>query len=173
MIELDEVSQEVTLKNFSDVTTVDVSGYYMCRAPGTYAALSALTIIGGGDLDLSPGEEVTIVYTAILSAGTGIGLYLNNLGFGNHVNMADYMQYKGVAGFRESVAVSAGLWTAGTFASGASGPYFYNGDGTQNGAGFWSAAPAPVPTIGFWGIALLVVVVIASAMIVERRRRGI
>lgn len=57
MIELDEISQEITIKNFSGGTTVDISGYFMCRAPGTYQQMTALTIIGGGDLNLSPGKR--------------------------------------------------------------------------------------------------------------------
>jgi hypothetical protein len=35
-------------------------------------------------------------------------------------SMEDYVQYGGVTGFREGIAVMAGLWTAGTFASGSS-----------------------------------------------------
>jgi hypothetical protein len=171
MVELDEDTQQVTLRNFNSVGNLDASTYWMCRAPGTYAAVSGLTIVGGGDLDLSPGEEVTIFYTAILAAGTGIGLYFNSSNFELPVNMADYMQYKGVAGFREVVAVSKGIWTTGTFASGDPGPYLYTGDGTQNGAAFWSSAPAPsVPTVSAWGVVVLCSLVIGA--VVLRSRRG-
>jgi len=171
MIELDEISQEITIKNFSGGTTVDISGYFMCRAPGTYQQMTALTIISGGDLNLSPGEEVTVVYGAVLSTGTGIGLYLNGSGFANSANMADYMQYKGVVGVREPVAVAAGIWAASTFASGDPGPYFYSGDGTQNGAAFWSSTPPPsVPALGNLGALLMIAIVIGSAGF--HRRRG-
>ena len=146
MIQVDEVLQEVTIRNFGG-TAVDVSSYQMCREPGTYRALSALTLVSG-DLMLDPDEEVTFVYTFILSAGTGIGLYLNGNNFNSAANMADYMQYKGVSGFREGVAVTAQLWTAGEFAAGDDGPWFYDGDGvTENGAAFWSNVPEPSPTL--------------------------
>ena len=139
MIRLDEITQEVTIKNFGS-GDVDVSAYQMCRSPGNYQALSVLTLLEG-DLDLSPGEEVSFIYGAILSTGTGIGLY-SDTGFGDPNDMADYMQYKGVPGFREDVAVLAGLWTAGEFAAGDSGPYLYTGDGIDDyGAAFWVPEP--------------------------------
>jgi len=172
MVEVDENALEVTIKNFSTTTTFDVSGYQMCRQPGTYQALSALTIVGGGDLDLSPGEEVTLVYSFILPAGTGIGLYIDGSNFSNPNNMADYVQYKGVVGFREPVAVSAGIWSAGSFASGDPGPYFYTGDGTQNGAAFWTnSPPAPsVPVLGAWlGTGLLVAMLLCVGRLAPRR----
>jgi hypothetical protein len=171
MVELDENAREVTIRNFSPDTTVDVSGYFMCRAPGTYQAASSLTIVGGGDLNLSPGEQVTLVYTFIIASGTGIGLYLNGANFGSPANMADYLQYKGVAGFRESVAVAAGLWTAGTFATGDPGPYFYTGNGSQNGAAFWTHVPAPqVPALGGWRAALVAAALLSVGLV--RRRQG-
>jgi hypothetical protein len=170
MTRLDEVTQQVTIENFSASTGVDISGYFMCRAPGTYRQFSTLTIVGGGDLDLSPGESVTIIYTDILSAGTGIGVYVTS-GFTNPANMSDYMQFKGVAGFRESVAVDAGLWTAGTFATGDPGPYFYTGDGVaEDGAAFWTNSPPAVPALSTWGLAGLVALFLVSTTMIQRRR---
>ena len=142
MTRVDEVAQQVTIKNFgTSPTPVDISGYFMCLAPGTYQQLSALTIVGSGDLSLSPGEEVTLVYTFIPASG-GIGLYISS-GFTNPNNLADYVQYDGVAGVREDVAVAAGIWTTGAFASGTSGPFSYWGDGTQNGAFYWTSIAVP------------------------------
>ncbi len=152
MTRLDEVTHEVTVKNFGP-GEVDVSSYQMCRSPGTYQALSALTLLEG-DFDLSPGEEVSFVYDFIVSSGTGIGIY-SGTGFGDPADMADYMQYKGVAGFREDIAVLAGLWTAGEFAAGDSGPYLYTGDGIDdNGASFW----VPEPSATLLGAAALGVI---------------
>jgi hypothetical protein len=87
--------------------------------------------------------------------------------------MADYMQFKGVAGFRESVAVAAGLWTAGTFAAGDPGPYFYTGNGVaQNGAAFWTnASPPAVPTLSAWGWVASLVALLLVAMATLRRRQ--
>jgi hypothetical protein len=116
--------------------------------------------------------KVTIVYSAILSAGTGIGVYTTS-GFTDPANMSDYMQFKDVAGFRESVAVAAGLWTAGTFATGDPGPYFYTGDGvSDNGAAFWTnAVPPAVPTLSAWGLIASLVALLLVAMTMVRRRQ--
>ena len=141
MIKVDEVSKAVTIRNFSTIDDVSLVGYFMCRAPGTYLSVTSLTMVGAGDFDLSPGEEVTVVYPNILTPGTGVGLYVNS-SFTNPASMADYMQFKGVAGFREGIAVSAGIWTSATFATGDPGPYFYVGNGTTDiGAGFWTDVP--------------------------------
>lgn len=173
MVELDEITQEVTLENFG-ASTVDVGGYFLCRAPGTYQAVGALSIVSGSTT-LSPGAQLEVVYTAILSTGTGIGLYLNSSGFANSANMADYMQYQGVSGVRESVAVSAGIWTAGTFATGAGGPYFYLGDGaTQNGAAFWTNAlpVAQTPALSNAGVGVLVALLLVLALTLPRVLAG-
>jgi hypothetical protein len=158
MVQVDEIAGEITIQNFASADTVDVGGYFMCREPGTYQQLSALTILGGGDLDLSAGEEVTVVYAPTPAAG-GVGLYIQS-GFTNPDNLADYVQYKNVAGFRENVADDAGLWVPGTFATGDPGPYFYSGNGvSDNGATFWTnVAPTPptVPALSPWAIAMLV-----------------
>ena len=167
MTRVDEVALEVTLRNFGPTET-DVSGYWMCRAPGTYQQVSSLALVGGTDLSLSPGEEVTLVYGQIPAQG-GIGLYLNASGFGSSANIADYVQWGGVAGVRESVAVGAGIWTAGTFAAGASGPFVYTGSGTQNGADFWSAITG-VPVLPTWAAASLGVLLAGAAGRRLRRR---
>lgn len=144
MVSVDVATQNVTLRNFG-AGNVDISGYFMCRSPGTYRIMSSLPIVSGGDLSLDPGEEVTITYGFVDPAG-GVGLYRNGSGFGNAVNLADYVQWVGVSGFREGVAVTAGIWTAGTFASGAGPVFEYTGDGIQDGATFWATAAA-VPAL--------------------------
>ena len=170
MIKVDESSQAVTIKNFGASMTVDISAYFMCLAPGAYRAVSTLTIVGGGDLDLSPGEEVTVVYTFTPASG-GMGLYLNDSGFGSAVNMADYVQYDGGVGVREPVAVTAGIWTASTFATGAPGPYYYSGDGTQNGAAYWSnvAPPTAVPGLGGWSVLVTTLLIVLFSAAIARR----
>jgi hypothetical protein len=87
MVALDEVLQQVTIRNFEPATTVDISAFQLCREPGTYQGLSVVPLVAG-DLVLDPGEEVTVTYTAILASGTGIGLYLSGP-FGSAANMLD------------------------------------------------------------------------------------
>ena len=166
MSQVDEVNQQVTIRNFG-TTTQSVAGYWMCRAPGTYMPMTSLTIVSG-DLSLSPGEEVTIIYPEVPLQG-GVGLYLNAAGFGNPANLVDYVQYGGVVGFREPVGVGAGIWTAGTFAGGAAGPFVYTGNGTDNGADFWTTI-SPVPALPVWGLALMGVLVAGAAS--RRLRRA-
>ena len=136
IVQLDEVATQTTLRNFSSTATIDVSGYFLCREPNTYRQLANLPTVAG-DLMLSPGEEVVIEYSFIPLAG-GIGLFTTSLNFADPSNMVDYVQYGGVVGFREPVAVQAGFWDAGTFASGNSGPFLYVGDGMNDrGSDFW------------------------------------
>ncbi|MBW2420173.1 MAG: hypothetical protein JRH19_16645 [Deltaproteobacteria bacterium] len=155
MVRLDETLAQVTLENFEASTTVDVSSFQMCREPGTYQALSALPLIEGSDLSLAPGEQITIEYGFIQEAGSGIGLYVSGP-FNVAANMRDYVQYKGASGVRESVAVAAGIWSAGTSIMG-DGPYVYIGDGSQNGVEFWSPESAlpPAPLLGLVGVFVL------------------
>jgi len=135
MVEFDEALQWITLRNFDPAQEIDISNWWLCRQPLTYQRMSDAPRISG-DLALSPGEEVTVEYFAILADGTGIGIYADSA-FTNPASMRDFIQYKGVTGVREPVAVAAGLWTAGTFVWG-DGPYVYLGTGRASGAEFWT-----------------------------------
>jgi hypothetical protein len=133
ILRVDPSTNSVTLKNFGDATA-PVSTYWFCNFPN-YAQVSGMTTV----TTLAPNEEVNIGSTINFAVADGeFGLYSTNAnGFGSSAAMIDYMQW-GTAGHqRESVAVGAGVWDAGTFVNVAP-PYEYTGDGTQNGVANWS-----------------------------------
>jgi len=132
ILKLDPATNSVTLKNFGS-SNVPISGYWFCNFP-MYAQVSAMT----STASLDPGEEVNIGSTINFAVADGeFGLYsTNSSGFGSSAAMLDYMQWGSASHQRESTAVGAGVWDAGTFINVAP-PFEYNGDGTQNGVTNW------------------------------------
>jgi hypothetical protein len=131
ILRLDPSTNSVTLKNFGDANAT-ISGYWFCNFPA-YGQVSSMT----GVTDLGPGEEVNVGSTINFAPADGeFGLYTSG-SFSSPAAMIDYMQWGSAGHQRESVAVGAGVWDAGTFISVAP-PFEYNGDGTQNGVAFWS-----------------------------------
>ncbi len=137
--EVDPSTERVTIKNFGS-TTEDISAYRLC-AIFSYNALSDMTLISGDLVNFAPNAEVelTVVFSnsnVLSDSASDLGLYLPSGSFGSAANMVDFMQYGGGGIGRENVAVSKGIWTAGSFVS-ATPPYEYIGSGTQNGFQFW------------------------------------
>ncbi|WP_178991030.1 T9SS type A sorting domain-containing protein [Winogradskyella schleiferi] len=132
ILRLDPATNSVTLKNFGS-SNVPISGYWFCNFP-MYAQVSDMT----STASLDPGEEVNIGSTINFAVADGeFGLYTTNSeGFGSSNAMIDYLQWGSAGHQRESTAVGAGVWDAGSFVN-VSPPFEYNGDGTQNGAAFW------------------------------------
>lgn len=91
---------------------VDVSNYQLCLGPGTYRRLA--DIVTQGDTDLAPGEFLVVAYEMPTAEG-GLGLYIDNSGFGDSSNILDFVQWGAAGSPRENVAAEAGIWTAGTF----------------------------------------------------------
>ncbi len=140
LIKVNPATNVVTVKNFSTTTTVNVSGYYLCIFP-IYLTLGSMTL-QQGDLNLGPGQNVTVISTENLTTADGeLGLYhTGGAGqFGISANMSDYIQWGSGGHTREIVAVGAGIWTTGTFIN-VTPPYNYNGNGFQNGVGFWDTS---------------------------------
>ena len=128
---LDPNTNSVALKNFG-ASAVDISGYWFCNFPayGQVSSMTATTM-------LNPGEEVYIASSINFAVADGeFGLYNTN-SFGSSSAMIDYMQWGSAGHQRESIAVSAGVWDAGTFINVAP-PFEYTGDGSENGVAFWS-----------------------------------
>ena len=140
---VDPVNKEIIIRNFG-ATEIDISDYRLCSSLVYTTKLTTNVTVITGDLVLSADEEVTLNWNPAGGFdvdGRDMGLYLPGVGgFGIAANMVDYMQYLGsypVPEGRENVAGAAGIWTAGTFVSGAA-PYVYTGNGTDIGADFWT-----------------------------------
>ncbi len=144
LVAVDPSTKNVTIKNFGNASQ-DISDYRLCSNINyTFSGIAANTVLVSGDLDLSPGEEVTVnwlVLGAFRSIGDDMGLYLPEGSFPNPSAMVDYMQYLTLDGGREAVAVAKGIWSNDETVMDEP-EYTYIGDGTQNGASFWEGIPA-------------------------------
>jgi hypothetical protein len=138
IVNVNPETEAVTIKNYGSASDpMDISSFRLCNWP-SYDQLGGMTILNGS-LDLAVGASVTVTSDVALGTSDGeLGLY-NSSSFGSSDAMEDYMQWGSAGHFRESVAVAAGVWTAGTFVN-VTPPYEYVGDGTQNGALFWDTS---------------------------------
>lgn len=132
---IDPATDQITIKNFGS-STIDITNYWLCNFPA-YDQFSSTTIVGTGDFNLSPDEEVTVTWESELDDSDGeFGIY-NTDTFNSSSAMEDYMQWGTSGHQRESVAVSKGIWTVETTVTVAA-PYEYTGDGSEHGASFYS-----------------------------------
>ena len=135
LLVVDPTADTVTIKNFG-TTTENVGNYRLCSL-FTYRTLSSQTTLVSGSFNLAPDAEVTVSSSGFLNdSGADLGLYLPSGSFGSAANMVDFTQWGSAGNGRESVAVSAGLWTAGTFINVAA-PYEFNGTSGDSGVNFW------------------------------------
>lgn len=139
IIEVDPATERVKIKNFGS-TTEDISAYRLC-ARFSYNALSSMTLISGDLVNFAPNAEVEVTVSfsngnVLTDASSDLGLYLPSGSFGVAANMIDFTQW-GAGGIgRESLAVTNGFWTAGTFIN-VSPPYEFTGGTSDFGVGFW------------------------------------
>ena len=141
--EVEYLGNRVEIFNNGDVT-VDLENYFLCLAPGTYRQIGALET--EGNVQLGVGEYLSVSYDMPNENG-GLGLYINNSGFGDAANIADFVQWGAAGAVRENVAVTAGIWTAGEFVpviGSADNSIVFDGEG--NGASNW--AETTTVTIG-------------------------
>ncbi len=132
---VDAINNQITLKNFGN-DSVDVSNYQICNLK-SYAPVSILT---DSSLTLAPGQQLVLNHE-IHTDTSDVALYSNSRNFGSAENLVDFMQFGSGGNGRESVAVEAGIWTAGEYVKGGS-PFTYTGDGDQNGASYWEGTLA-------------------------------
>jgi len=138
IVKVDPAADSVTIKNY-DSSTQDIGSYRLCSLFG-YRTLSSQTTVLNGSLNLAPNAEVTVSASGFLNVtAADLGLYLPTGSFGSSASMVDFTQWGSGGNGRESVAVTKGIWTAGTFVS-ASPPYAYTGSGAENGFQFWDTA---------------------------------
>ncbi|PRX57909.1 lamin tail domain-containing protein [Flagellimonas meridianipacifica] len=115
---------------------VDVSDYFLCLGPGTYRRIGDLQT--EGDVNMTPGSFLTVAYEMPNAEG-GIGLYANNAGFGDPVNIRSFVQWGAPGSPRENVAVAANIWTEGEYVEvvgSADNSIAYDGEGFS--ASDWS-----------------------------------
>lgn len=132
----------VELKN-QGVGTIDVSTWWVC-ARFTYRQLSLQTLLDGTDLNLGPGEIVTIQLDFnINDTSSDFGLYSTN-NFASAAAMVDFLQFGTSADVgRSDVAVTKGIWTETSpavydFVATASGSETIQFDGSNGGGSLLS-----------------------------------
>ncbi len=106
-------SKWVELYNAGD-SAVDVSDLWLCNFPD-YHRISTLTVLEGA-LMIPAGDYLVVAFDSLGDGDGEVGLYTSNQ-FASAAAMAGYMQYGSAGHMRESVAVAAGVWTAGAFAA--------------------------------------------------------
>ena len=130
------------IKNFS-AAPIDISTYRLC-ALFEYSNLNDASVsVISGDFSLSQNEEVVLQWNAMTgfnATSSDLGLYLPTGAFTSAASMVDFVQYGAGGQGREYVAVAAGIWAVGTFLQTGSGPWVFNGTGTQSGINFWVSA---------------------------------
>lgn len=138
IVEVNPGTETVKIKNFG-ATTEDISAYRLC-ALFKYGSLGSMTV-QSGSLNLAPDAEVEV--SVVLTGGSvlndsssDLGLYLPSGNFGTAANMLDFMQWGSGGNGREGVAVTKGIWTAGTFVNVAA-PYEFTGSMSDTGVTFW------------------------------------
>lgn len=124
----------VELRNTTD-ETVDVSEYILCTIAAIYRPLNTLTV-EQGSLDLEAGDSVVVSGFALGDAAD-VGLYTANT-FADPDALLHYVKWDdgSIAPIgRESVAVQAGLWSAGDavdVATLTTGSIEYDGSGSAS-----------------------------------------
>ncbi len=112
------------------VDTVDVDQYWLCNRP-QYNRLGSLSV-DCGNFNMPPNSYLVVTTNFALSlAGDELGLYSSG-DFGDDQSIIDYVIWGNRSGqTRESVAVSAGIWTDGdrALAIDSSSSLIYDGDG--------------------------------------------
>jgi len=135
MVAIDPAQDQVTIQNFGN-EGVDISNYRLCSEFNYNPnPLSNLTV-ESGQLDLAPGETVTVSGFPMTDMAADLGLFLPEGGFGSTDALVDFFQWGSAGNGREGVAVEKGIWEEGDFAMGM-GPFVYTGDGLETGLAIW------------------------------------
>jgi hypothetical protein len=133
LLEVNPATDEITLKNFGS-SAQNVGSWWVCSL-FVYQQISNLNITNG-NMMMMPNDEITFTGFSLNDSSSDLGLY-NSSSFGSSTAMQDFVQWGAGGQGRENVAVAKGIWSAGDFLSSA-GPFAYQGDGTENGLGFWT-----------------------------------
>jgi hypothetical protein len=138
LIGANPASGTITIKNFGS-TPVNVASHRVCHL-FTYHVISSLTLVSGSMSNLMPGGNLVVSGVALNTSSSDLALYLPTGAFTDINSMLDFVQWGSTGNGRESVAISKGIWDAGTFLTIAP-PYQYTGDGSlQFGIIFWQTS---------------------------------
>ena len=96
-------SRTVELTNFG-TSTVNLAGWFFCH--------SFIYPSPGGSI--AAGQSRQFVLNSLSQSATDLGLYSDS-NFASAASMVDFVQWGSGGNGRESVAVSKGIWTSGTF----------------------------------------------------------
>ena len=139
----DRISSDGSIEiiNTSD-DVLDISNYWLCNRPA-YSRFNTVTI-ECGDLNLEPGESVTVSGFTVESTGDELGIYVNS-SFGSASGLVDYVIWgERSGGTREDVAVAAGLWTLGARAEAISAGQSLNKDVSLTGVDAYSLSSSTI-----------------------------
>lgn len=129
------ITNQVTISNCSSTDAVDITGYRLCSEL-TYVTISSGMVVSGS-LNI-PGSGSVVLSFAMDETGADLGFYEPTGSFTSTTAMLDFTQWGTAGNGRESVAVSKGIWAAGTAAPGGA-PYTYGGVCETNyGMGYWN-----------------------------------
>jgi len=137
---VDPISKQISISNYGAVET-SIATYRFCSLFEYVSLNQAPVTIIEGDLSLAQNETVTVQWASgfgFNNSSSDLGLYLPTGSFSSPAAMVSFFEYGAGQQGRENVAVSAGYWSTNTFLTG-TGPWYYIGNGTQQGAQFWSA----------------------------------
>ena len=121
--------------NFSS-STFSISGFQI-SINGNYFDVSSLT--ASGPLNVPAGDSIILSGLTIPAGGASIGLWSNGTfpGTPNATQLWSFMQFGSAGHEYEGIAVSAGLWQAGTYAMGST-PLNRDNDYTSWGSSHWT-----------------------------------
>ena len=138
------LNDEVTIKNFGTLTR-DISNHRLCsKFAYTNSGLATDMNVISGSLTLAPGDTVVLDGFSLDDVAADLGLYIPTGSFADSSNILDFTQWGSAGNGRESVAVAAGIWSAGDYMMDVA-EYCYTGNGTnENGVNFWDGKDKPI-----------------------------
>lgn len=145
-IYIDPDQSRMGLKNYGQ--NIDIKSFRLLILGIQLGQLSDYSIIKGA-LDMATGDTV-IIEGVNMEEKAYAALYLPDSGNGTDefiipLFMQDFVQWgESFSDEYEFTAEDAGIWTVGEYITEVQ-PYYYTGNGVQNGASFWSGQTISIP----------------------------
>ena len=137
-------NQLIEIKNIGDATA-DIGGWWFCNRLSYTQLPTGVTIPAGGIIVIHVGSSGTNTSTDIFlssmvslnTSASDISFYFNST-FTSSSSIRDFVQWGSGGNGRESVAVNAGIWTAGDFIPNVAEGHSIEYDGDGNSSSDWS-----------------------------------